>query len=113
MTASIDAVPASHHERLNAPRILIPGARESGMLTSFRPSTADLCLRDGTGTMDAAATADRQREGGGAPSQRRSAEERSWKGVGRRLRQWFVMQSVFGWRLRPNPAEVAHLTVAP
>jgi hypothetical protein len=86
-TLTVHAVSAPDYQRLIAPGILIPGAREPGMLTSFRSPAADVPLRDGPSTMDAATIAERQREGGGVPSQRRSAEERSWRGLVRRLRQ--------------------------
>jgi hypothetical protein len=105
MTLAIDTVSVSDHERLIAPGILIPGAREPGMLTSFGSSAADVLLPDGPSTMDAATIAERQREGGGAPSQRRSVEERSWKGLVRRLREPLVTLPVLsGWRFRTNPA---------
>jgi len=45
-------------------------------------------IPDGPSTMDAATIAERQREGGGAPSHRRPAPERTgWRGLGHRLRQ--------------------------
>lgn len=106
MTRAVETVSVPDRERLFAPGILIPGAREPGMLTSFRSSGVDVLLPDGPSTMDAATIAERQREGGGAPNQRRSANERSWRGLVRRLRQRLVMWPVLsGWRLRTNPAE--------
>jgi hypothetical protein len=60
--------------RLDAPETAvkqqIPGAREAGMLTRFseRVSPARF-VPEGTG-LDAATTAERQREGGGAPRER-------------------------------------------
>jgi hypothetical protein len=56
----------------------IPGEREPGSLTSFAP-TAEGRLRiiaGGPSTLDAATAADRRREGGGAPSQRRVRRNR-------------------------------------
>jgi hypothetical protein len=54
---------------------MIPGAREPGMLTTFgRPV---VILEDSPVTMDAATIAAHQREGGGAPSERRRPGERS------------------------------------
>jgi hypothetical protein len=49
----------------------IPGARETGMLTTFDISVVDVSRQDEASSMDAVTTAERQREGGGAPSQRR------------------------------------------
>jgi len=48
---------------------MIPGAREPGMLTTFGVVAA--IIPDWPKTMDAATIASRQREGGGAPSERR------------------------------------------
>ena len=54
---------------------MIPGAREPGMLTTFGVHAVVFA---GSGiAMDAATTAARQREGGGAPNQRRPAREGS------------------------------------
>ena len=92
MTPAVDTSSAQYRERLIGPGLLIPGTREPGMLTSFESAATDLQLVDGPSTMDAATIADRQREGGGAPSQRRSADERSWNAVFRRLRQQLVMK---------------------
>ena len=53
---------------------IIPGARETGTKTRFAaPVTGPPAYQDSTSTMDAATLADRQREGGGGPSQRRRA----------------------------------------
>ena len=49
---------------------LIPGAREAGVLSTFGAS-ADVSVSDWPDSMGAATTAERQREGGGAPNQRR------------------------------------------
>jgi hypothetical protein len=59
------------------PIALIPGAREPGRLTTFETSAAGVPIPDEPSTMDATTTAERQREGGGAPSQRRPAHQRS------------------------------------
>jgi hypothetical protein len=54
---------------------MIPGAREPGMLTTFGVHAV---VFSGAGiAMDAATIAARQREGGGAPNQRRPAREGS------------------------------------
>lgn len=54
---------------------MIPGAREPGMLTTFGVHAV---VVSGSGiAMDAATTAARQREGGGAPNQRRAARDGS------------------------------------
>ena len=45
---------------------MIPGAREPGKLTTF--GVVDAIIPDWPKTMDAATTASRQREGGGAPA---------------------------------------------
>lgn len=53
---------------------LIPGAREPGAPTRFaKPVDGPALYLDTTSTMDAATIAERQREGGGGPSQRRRA----------------------------------------
>ena len=46
------------------------------MLTPFKFSVLRVQIPDGPSTMDAATIAERQREGGGVPSQRRFAGER-------------------------------------
>ena len=86
MTLAVDPVVVADHTRAREPGVMIPGAREPGMLTSFRSTAARVLPPAGPSTMDAATIAACQREGGGAPSQRRSADERSWKGLVRRLR---------------------------
>jgi hypothetical protein len=51
---------------------IVPGAREAGAQTHFAGRVAGPAMYvDSTSTMDAATIADRQREGGGGPSQRR------------------------------------------
>jgi hypothetical protein len=54
---------------------MIPGAREPGMLTTF--GVHAVVFSGPSIAMDAATTAARQREGGGAPNQRRPAREGS------------------------------------
>lgn len=74
-------------ERFHTP--MIPGAREPGVLTTF--GVAPVVFRDSPTTMDAATIAARQREGGGAPSERRPPRVGSpWT----RLTQ--AMRRVFG-----------------
>lgn len=65
---------------------MIPGAREPGMLTTFGvPAVA--IIPDSPSTMDAATIAARQREGGGAPNQRRPTHDWSrWKSLKQALR---------------------------
>ena len=54
---------------------LIPGAYERNTLTYRQPGSmgvsTSVAVPIGSGSMDAATIADREREGGGAPSQRR------------------------------------------
>jgi hypothetical protein len=61
----------------------IPGEREPGRLTRFgRAAASGPTVPEGPTTMDAVTVAERQREGGGAPSERRPAGARSrWNGV--------------------------------
>jgi hypothetical protein len=64
---------------------MIPGAREPGMLTTF--SRPVVSREDAPVTMDAATIAARQREGGGAPSERRRPRNRSrWRSFKQALR---------------------------
>jgi hypothetical protein len=64
---------------------MIPGAREPGMLTTF--GVRARVTPDSPSTMDAVTIAARQREGGGAPSERRPARDGStWTRVWRPLR---------------------------
>jgi hypothetical protein len=67
--STVHTRPPVRDARIRTP--MIPGAREPGMLTTFgvipRFSTGAL------GPMDAATIAAHQREGGGAPSERRPA----------------------------------------
>ena len=81
--SSVDSRPRMRDERLKEP--MIPGAREPGMLTTFARTVA--VLEDSLVTMDAATIAARQREGGGAPSERRRHRERSrWQNLKDALR---------------------------
>jgi hypothetical protein len=66
MKPALDPVPLAARARALAS---IPGAREAGMLTVFAPP--DAIVPDAPSTMDAATTAERRREGGGAPAARR------------------------------------------
>ena len=85
------------------PTPLIPGAREPGMLTTFGTSPPSAQVPDGWSTMDAATIAERQREGGGAPSQRRPASERSWPNLGHTVHQFVTtMRASYARRLRTN-----------
>jgi hypothetical protein len=68
---------------------MIPGAREPGMLTTF--GVHAVVIPASPITMDAATIAARQREGGGAPNQRRPAREGSaWKRLGLTLRRVLI-----------------------
>lgn len=51
-------------------RTMIPGAREPRPLTTFGPPAVPQVMPEGPSTMSTETTADRQLEGGGAPSQR-------------------------------------------
>jgi hypothetical protein len=62
-----DRTPPMRDGRFKAP--MIPGAREAGVLTTF--GVPAVILPHSPTTMDAATIAARQREGGGAPSERR------------------------------------------
>jgi hypothetical protein len=68
---------------------IIPGAREPVMLTTFGMHA--IVIPDSPTTMDAATIAARQREGGGAPNQRRPAHEGSaWKRLGLTLCRFLI-----------------------
>jgi hypothetical protein len=72
------------------PLVFTPGAREPGMLTTFDKSAQNAWPQNEPETMGAVTTAERQREGGGAPGQRRLAGERSpWK-LTRALHQFLL-----------------------
>jgi hypothetical protein len=84
------------------PSALIPGAREPGMLTMPGTSAACAQIPDGLGTMDAATVAERQREGGGAPNQRRSAERSRWN-VAHTVHEFLMTtRALYGRRFRTN-----------
>jgi hypothetical protein len=68
-----------------------PGGREHGMLTTFGvPATSLRVVPIGPSTMDAATIAARQREGGGAPDQRRPV---------RRESRWPALRAALSWIL--------------
>jgi hypothetical protein len=67
--STVETRPRLRDDRLSTP--MIPGAREPGMLTTF--GVPALVIPQSASTMDAATIAARQREGGGAPNQRRPA----------------------------------------
>jgi hypothetical protein len=68
---------------------MIPGAREPGMLTTFGVVAA--IIPDWPKTMDAATIAARQREGGGAPSERRQPRQGStWTRLTQTLRRVLI-----------------------
>ena len=71
------------------PPRMIPGAREPGAQVRF--SAPPVTVYNSPCTMDAATIAARQREGGGAPSERRPPGERSmWGRLARRLGQFLA-----------------------
>ena len=83
----IGSAPRLRDDRFRVP--MIPGAREPGMLTTF--GVHALVIPDSPSTMDAATIAARQREGGGAPNQRRPVREGSaWKRLGLTLRRFLI-----------------------
>jgi len=76
--STVETCPKVRDARFETP--MIPGARELGMLTTFAPPV--VILEGSPVTMDAATIAARQREGGGAPSDRRRSRERSrWQNL--------------------------------
>nr|AHZ45550.1 hypothetical protein [uncultured bacterium] len=90
---------------MNSEAAIIPGAREPGMLTKSEAiATSTPAARDEPSTMDLVTIAERQREGGGAPSQRRAARVRSMPtGPGGTLHGWLVAaRLLFVWRFRTN-----------
>jgi hypothetical protein len=84
---------------------MIPGERLPGALTRSAAQTAMAAhMPAQPGTMDAAVTAERQREGGGAPGQRRPGGRRwPWSRV-RIARERLVApkRTFFGWPMRTN-----------
>ncbi len=84
LTIRVEIVPLAPDDHF--PPRMIPGAREPGMQVRF--GAPPVTVYDSPCTMDAATIAARQREGGGAPNQRRPPRERSlWQRLARRLRQ--------------------------
>jgi hypothetical protein len=84
---------------------IVPGARGPDRLTTFGAIPSSLStVRDEPSTMDLVTIAERQREGGGAPSQRRPAGVRMrWSGPGGKLHGLLgAMRMLFVWRLRTN-----------
>ena len=78
----------------------IPGEREPGSLTTFGPiaTTRMRIIPDGSSSLDAATIAERQREGGGAPNQRRAPRgEPETPGVWRGMRR-FCARAFDSWR---------------
>lgn len=70
MPVSSDAAIVSSPDHVRP--TIVPGQREPGSLTRFGvPADKMPPIADGPSTLDAATIADREREGGGGPSQRR------------------------------------------
>jgi hypothetical protein len=85
--APAGSAPRMRDDRIRVP--MIPGAREPGMLTTF--GVRPVVFSDSPTTMDAVTIAARQREGGGAPNQRRPAREGSaLKRLGLTLRRFLI-----------------------
>jgi hypothetical protein len=85
---------------MTSPLSIIPGAREPGMLTTF--GVPVWTIRDGPSTMDAVTIAEHQREGGGAPNQRRPVRvrTRSTRPSGRFHELLVAARELFAWRVR-------------
>ena len=80
----VGSAPRARDDHFTVP--MIPGAREPGTLTTF--GVHAVVIPPSPSTMDAVTIAARQREGGGAPNQRRPAREGSvWTRLGRTLRR--------------------------
>ena len=87
LTPRVERVPLAPADHF--PPRMIPGAREPGMQVRF--GAPPVTVYNSPRTMDAATIAARQREGGGAPNQRRPPRERSlWGRLARRLRQFLT-----------------------
>jgi hypothetical protein len=87
LTLRVEIVPLAPDDHF--PPRMIPGAREPG--TQVRFGAPPVTVYNSPCTMDAATIAARQREGGGAPSERRPPGERSmWGRLARRLRQFLT-----------------------
>ncbi len=82
---------------------LIPGAREPGMLTTFAAPPASGRIPEEPSTMDATTIAERQREGGGAPNQRRpQGDEPRWN-LAHALHQFLTAtRALYTRRFRPH-----------
>lgn len=78
--------PRVRDDRFETP--MIPGAREPGMLTTF--GVPAVTIPDSPCAMDAATIAARQREGGGAPNQRRPPGGAPWQRLRQRLRRLLI-----------------------
>ena len=76
---------ANLHGRATAAEDLIPGAYEQRTVTRRQPGSmggpafGSAGVPGGPGSMSAATVADREREGGGALSQRRPARHSTWR----------------------------------
>jgi hypothetical protein len=83
---------------------IVPGTREPGMLATLGAVARTTSVTDGPSTMDAVTTAERQREGGGAPSQRRPLRARLRRtGAGGRLHELVLaVRVLFAARVRTN-----------
>ena len=80
-----ESTPRARDDRFRVP--MLPGAREPGMVTTF--GVHAVVIPDSPGTMDGATIAAREREGGGAPNQRRRAGQGSaWTNLGQKLRRF-------------------------
>jgi hypothetical protein len=87
LTLRVAKIPATHVD--DFPRQMIPGAREPGRQVTF--GVEPVIIGGSPSTMDAATIASRQREGGGAPNQRRRPGDRTlWARWVRRLRHFFA-----------------------
>ena len=94
MTVADETASRAGHEQQHA-RMPIPGAREPHALPTGQSSVTGVQIPNGPGTMDAATIAERQREGGGAPNQRRAAAERlGWRGLAHLLRLWLGRREI-------------------
>jgi hypothetical protein len=87
LTLRLELVPLAPADHF--PPRMIPGAREPGMQVRF--GAPPVTVYNSPSTMDAVTIAARQREGGGAPNQRRPPRERlTWKTLPHRLRQFLT-----------------------
>ena len=76
----------------NAVAAMTPGQREPGSLTRFAATPAMVETMVDV-TMDTAGRTDRQREGGGAPSERRPYRPSRWATMRARIHQWRLRHS--------------------